>query len=80
MAYSWIYEIAKAVIFYAISYALTPRPDSPSLAGSAELKAPTASIGRPLPKLFGTITIKSCNILWHGNSMRRVYEISAGGK
>jgi hypothetical protein len=35
--------------------------------------------GRPVPVVFGTITVKGSNILWFGEKSLREYEKSEGG-
>ncbi len=69
------------LIFFAIamvaSYAaflLMPKPKAASTK-AAELQYPTVSAGRPIPKLFGTKTIKDPNILWYGNKREAVYQV-----
>ena len=51
-----------------IAAALAPRP--PKAAPPAALEdfnAPTADEGRPVPVIFGTVLIKSANVVWYGD-------------
>ena len=51
-----------------IAVALAPKP--PRAAPPATLEdfnAPTADEGRPVPVIFGTVLIKSANVVWYGD-------------
>jgi hypothetical protein len=44
-----------------------PRPKTPKPPGATDLANPTAEAGKPLPVVFGTITVKGLNVLWFGD-------------
>lgn len=67
------------VVSLAISYAaylLAPKPKQPKHE-AADLNAPTVSAGRPIPVVFGTMLIKSPNVLWFGDKQQYDYEVKA---
>lgn len=61
------WKFIAAVILTIVSILLTPKPKTPKRAAARDLEAPTGDAGRPIPKLFGTMTITSPNVLWYGD-------------
>jgi hypothetical protein len=59
--------VIYAIVMLAISYALRPKPPTPKPATLSELDIPTAEQGRPVPVVFGTIRVRSPNVIWYGN-------------
>lgn len=47
-------------------FLLMPKPKGPKPDATTDLESPTAEAGRPEPIPFGTVTIKSPNVLWFG--------------
>jgi len=47
--------------------ASTPQPDRPAPASLSDVGAPTAEPGRPIPVVFGTVLVKSPNVVWYGD-------------
>lgn len=63
----WIlYIVLIAIVIYCAYAAGSDTPDA--VADSlADVNAPTADQGRPLPVPFGTVLIKSANLVWYGD-------------
>lgn len=61
-----IYLIVFAVSAYAIK-ALTPKPPVPKPDSLKDIEVPTAEAGRPIPVAYGTVMIKSPNVVWYGD-------------
>lgn len=59
--------IALLIVSQVISYALAPKPPSPVPASIADFDVPTAEEGRPIPVVFGTVTITGPNVIWYGD-------------
>lgn len=74
----WWYVVAWVVAF-AISYALTPKPQQQRVSASKDVQAPTAEVGGEIGVLFGTRRIKSSNCVWYGD-LRTVAIKKKGGK
>jgi hypothetical protein len=55
------------VVASVISAALAPKPPSPKPAALEDFDVPVAEEGRPIPVVFGTVTITGANVLWYGN-------------
>lgn len=72
----WFAVIAAvlATASLVLSYALTPKPKTSQPDATKDLENPTAEAGRPVPVVFGTVTIKSPNVLWFGEKGSREYK------
>ncbi len=62
-----------------IQYLLAPKPPAPKAAELKDFDAPTADEGRPIPVVFGTVLVKSPNVVWYGD-LRTTPIKSKGGK
>lgn len=72
-----IIQIVIAIVLSLIAYALTPKPKTPKPDVAKDIEGPTSEAGRPVPVVFGTITVTSPNCLWYGQAKTRVVEIKA---
>lgn len=54
-----------ALVLMVVAYLLMPKPKQ-SRPEVKDLDDPVAEAGKPLPVLFGTMTIKGLNVLWFG--------------
>jgi hypothetical protein len=54
------------VVSAFISAALAPKPPKPKPASLEDFDVPVAEEGRPIPVVFGTVTITGANVLWYG--------------
>lgn len=68
-------NIIYALILLYISYALRPKPPAPPNAELKDYQIPTAEEGRPVPVVFGTVTVKGANVSWYGSN----YTDTTGG-
>lgn len=68
-------QIAIAIVLALLAYVLAPKPKTPKPDTSQQLEAPTAEAGRPLPVVFGTVTVTSPNCLWYGDVETRVVKV-----
>jgi hypothetical protein len=71
--------IAVLIVSVLIQYALQPKPPQPPSAELKDIDAPTADEGRPVPVVFGTVLVKSANVVWYGD-LRTTPIKSKGGK
>lgn len=70
----FIVQIIVSIVQALLSYFFAPKPKTPKPASATEMENPTADAGRPIPVVFGTITIKGPNFLWYGD--KKVIEYS----
>jgi hypothetical protein len=65
-----------ALALMVVAYLIMPKPKqaSPEV---QDMDDPTAEAGRPIPVLFGTMTIKGLNVLWFGEKRYQKRKIKA---
>ncbi|QDP52372.1 MAG: hypothetical protein Unbinned4162contig1001_72 [Prokaryotic dsDNA virus sp.] len=58
-----------AAVIAIVAYVYTPRPKTQTRkpAGINEIEVPTAERGREIAVVFGTVDIKSPNVVWYGD-------------
>lgn len=60
-------SILVAVVLNIVAYLIAPKPKTNKAAAAQDLENPTAEAGRPIPVVFGQITVRGGNILWFGD-------------
>lgn len=66
------------IIALIVAVAMQPRPPTPKPASLEDLDLPTAEIGRAIPVVFGTVLLKSANVVWYGDL--GYVAVQSGGK
>lgn len=69
--------IGLAIASLALTFLLAPKVKAPKPAEVQDLDDPTAEAGRPVPVVFGTITVKGLNLLWYGEKRQDTYKVNA---
>ena len=69
-----------SLVLQVIGYMLMPKPKKPKPLSVDDLKDPTAEAGRPIPVVFGSLTVKGLNILWYGDKDIHLRKASGGKK
>lgn len=59
--------IIGAIVAIAAIVILRPRPPEVKPAALDEFNFPTAETGKPVPVIFGTVTLRSPNVVWYGD-------------
>ena len=77
MALPFLVTLLISLALNVISYLLTPKPKQAKPPAAADLEDPTAEAGRPIPVVFGTMTVTGLNVLWFGEKRVREYYIKA---
>jgi predicted phage tail protein len=72
MVLPFLVSLAVSLALNVVAYLIMPKPKAAKPAAAADLDAPTAEAGRPIPVIFGTLTVAGLNVLWHGD--KKVYE------
>lgn len=62
----WFLSLIIALAVAVVSFLLMPKPRS-STPETEDMDDPTAEAGRPMPVLFGTMTVKGLNVLHFGD-------------
>lgn len=71
----FLISLAVGLAINIIAYLIMPKPKKPKPTAAKDMEAPTAEAGRPIPVVFGTITVKGLNILWYGDKRTHEYQI-----
>ena len=74
MIWNFLIQIGIALALSALSYVIAPKPKVPNSARgdpTREFDDPTADVGRPIPVVFGTVNVKSPNILFFTDKASR---------
>lgn len=72
----WII-LGAALVSVALNLLLAPRPKAPKPEAATDLDDPTAEAGRPIPVVFGTVTVKGLNLLWFGEKSLKTSKVKA---
>jgi hypothetical protein len=72
---SILVQIAIAVVISLIAYAIMPKPKQQKPPETSDMDSPTAEAGRPVPVIFGTVTVKGLNVLWFGDKNKAEYQV-----
>lgn len=76
---AWWIALLVGLALNIIAYLIMPKPKQPKPPAAKDLEDPTAEAGRPMPVVFGTITVKGGNIVWFGEKSLKEYEKKEGG-
>ncbi len=70
-------QLLVGIALNVIGYLLMPKPKPPKPPELEDLENPTAEAGRPIPVVFGSVTVSGLNILWYGD--KEIVTRKAGG-
>lgn len=73
----WAIATLVSLAISVAAYLLAPKPKQPKPDPAKEMDSPTADAGRPVPVVFGEITVKAPNVLYFGNKSIRSYKVKA---
>lgn len=74
---AWFIPLLLALVFNVVAYLLTPKPKKEKPEEAKDMDDPTADAGRPIPVVFGTVTVKGLNVLWFGEKSKDTFEVEA---
>jgi hypothetical protein len=77
MILPWLIALIVTVVLNVVAYVITPKPKGPKPDAVTEGENPTASAGKPIPVVFGTVMIKEVNVLGYWDKATRTQEISS---
>lgn len=69
--------IAAAIIAVGLSILFRPKIKKQKPDSATDWEDPTAEAGRPIPLVFGTITVKGINVLWFGEKRSKTKKVKA---
>lgn len=59
--------LGVAILFSYVSYLLRPKPKAPPPGTIEQSSVPIVSAAKPVPKVYGTVWVKSPNVVWYGD-------------
>ena len=68
------------IVFAAYSYANAPKAPEPPAASLEDFGAPVAEDGKELNVIFGTVWLKSSNVVWYGDLRSKAIRKKGGKK
>ena len=74
----WV-QLAILVVAAILTYALTPKPQTPPPDQLSDVSVPTIEIGKPVSVAFGEVWVDDSNILWYGDLSSQAFS-PPGGK
>ncbi len=75
MPFPIIAAIVAAVVAVALSVLLMPKPKVAKPEAATDLENPVAEAGKPIPVVFGTITVKGLNVLHFGDKSLYTHKV-----
>jgi len=79
MVYQWVIQILIAIAISVAAQLILPKPKGPKTESAKDLENPVAEAGKPMPRVWGTLTVKGINLLWYGDKNVREFEVKTGG-
>jgi hypothetical protein len=73
----WFIWLLVAIAFQVIAFLLRPKPKTPKPPEAQDVDNPVAEAGKPVPVVFGTLTVKGLNVLWFGEKQKNTFQINA---
>jgi hypothetical protein len=80
MPFPFLVQLLIGVGLNILGYLLMPKPPQPKPPELSDLNEPTVEAGRPIPVLFGSMTIEGLNIIWMGDKAISTRKANSGGK
>lgn len=80
MPIPFLVQLAIGIGLSIIGYMLLPKPKQPKPEALKEQENPTAEAGKPIPVIFGSITVQSANLIGFFDKEMIEREVSTGGK
>ncbi|WP_298702485.1 hypothetical protein [uncultured Brevundimonas sp.] len=74
---AWWIGLLIGLALNIVAYLIMPKPKTEKAEAAKDMDAPTAEAGRPVPVVFGTMTVKGLNVLWYGDKSTKTYEVKA---
>lgn len=74
---AWFIWLLVGLALNILAYLLMPRPKTAKPEAAKDMDNPTAEAGRPLPVVFGTITVKGLNVLDFRDKNKHTYKVRA---
>lgn len=72
---AWFVPFLIGLALNVVAYLLMPKPKASKPAAAQDMDDPVAEAGKPIPVVFGTVTVKGLNVLWFGEKSINNYKV-----
>jgi len=73
----WFIPLLIGLVLQVVAYLLMPQPKQPKPPAVQDADDPVAEAGKPIPVVFGTLTVKGINLMWFGDKLKNVFKVKA---
>lgn len=73
----WFIALLIGLALQVVAYLLMPQPKQPKPPAAQDAEDPVAEAGKPVPVVFGTLTVKGINVLWFGDKLKHTFKVKA---
>ena len=73
-------QLIIMILAAILTYALSPKPKTPSPDSLSDVSIPTIEVGKPVCVVFGDCWIDDSNVLWFGDLMTQPIYANSGKK
>lgn len=80
MPIPFLAQLALGVGLQVLGYLLMPKPKPPKPPATEDVEDPTAETGRPIPVMFGSITLQGPNNMGFWDKEIQTRKANTGGK
>ncbi len=80
MPIPFLVQLAIGVAINYVGYLLMPKPKQEKPPSTEDLENPTAEAGRPIPVVFGSLTVQSPNDIGFWDKESHTRPMKSGGK
>lgn len=74
---AWFVSLLIGLALQVVAYLLMPQPKQPKPPAAQDADDPVAEAGKPIPVVFGTLTVKGLNVLWFGDKSKNTFKVKA---
>lgn len=73
---AWFIPFLIGLALNVVAYLIMPKPKQAKPPAAKDMDNPVAEAGKPIPVVFGTVTVKGLNVLWYGDKSIRKYKVN----
>lgn len=72
---AWFIPLLVGLALNIVAYLIMPKPKTAKPEAAKDMESPVAESGKPVPVVFGTMTVKGMNIIWTGDKQKNEFEM-----
>ena len=74
---AWLVPLLISLAINIVAHLIMPKPKQAKPEAAKQSEVPTADAGKPVPVVFGTVTVKEVNVMWYGDQTMFTYQARA---